>query len=121
MPGLWVRHKVVSARTGMRLAALLFSSARTAKSSISARRAFHCCRQLNVVGSVGGKKAGRYSKGSLQRLCPGQASKVPISVLYIALSSPLFMSGGEQRRASSIGSVVWPCVLSCCQWDLASS
>ena len=105
----------------MRLAALLFSSARAAKNSISARRAFHCCRQLNVVKSVGGKKAGRYSKGSLQRLCPGQVSKVPISVLYIALSSPLFMSGGEQRRASSIGSVVWPCVLSCCQWDLASS
>ena len=50
----------------MRLAALLFSPARTAKNSISARRAFHCCRQLNVVGSVGGKKAGRYSKGSLQ-------------------------------------------------------
>ena len=92
----------------MRLAALLFASARSAKSSISARRAFHCCRQLNVVESVGGKKAGRYSNGSLQRLFPGQASNVPTSVLYTALSSPLFMSGGGQRRASSMGSVRWP-------------
>ena len=65
----------------MRLAALLFSSARAAKNSISARRAFHCCRQLSVVKSVGGKKAGRYNKGSLQRPCPGQVNKVPISVL----------------------------------------
>eukprot|EP00959_Pyramimonas_sp_CCMP1952_P448494 9391073-Pyramimonas_sp.AAC.1 len=88
----------------MRLAALLFSSARTAKSS--AGRAFHCCRHLNVVGSVGEKKAGRCSKGALQRLRPGHVSKVP---------------GGAQRRASSIGSVCWPCVLSFCQCDLASS
>eukprot|EP00959_Pyramimonas_sp_CCMP1952_P030218 633495-Pyramimonas_sp.AAC.1 len=65
------------------------------------------------MGSVGGKKAGRCSKGSLQRLFPGQVSNVYIRVLYIALSSPLFMSGGAQRRASSI--------LSFCQCDLSSS
>ena len=87
----------------------------------TARRAVPCCRQFSVAGSAGGKKAGRCSKGSLQRLRPGQASKVPISALYIALSSPLFMSGGEQRRASSSGSVFLPCVLICCQCDVASS
>ena len=75
MPEVWVRHKIVSAMTGMRLAALHFSSALTAKTSISARRAFHCCRQLKAAcrslsTAAGGKKAGRYSKGSLQRLFP---------------------------------------------------
>ena len=87
----------------MRLALLHFSSARRAKTSISALRAFHCCRQVNVLGSVGGKKAGRYSSGSLQWLCPGQASNVPTSVLYTALSSPLFMSSEGQRMGFQHG------------------
>ena len=59
MPEVKVLHNIVSATTGMRFAALLFSSARTARTSISARRAFYCCRQLRLVGCFGGKKAGR--------------------------------------------------------------
>ena len=89
----------------MRLAALLFSSARAAKNSISARRAFHCCRQLNVVESVGGKKAGRYSKGSLQRPCPGQVSKVPISKCPRRCLCPVVNSGGlpaSSRAAKNV-------------------
>ena len=84
----------MSARTGIRLAALHFSSALNAKTSISARRAFHCCLQLLLVGSFGAKNAGRYSSGSLQRLLPGQANRVPINLWETALSSPLLTSGG---------------------------
>ena len=87
-------HSVVPAITGIRLAALHLSSALNAKTSISARRAFHCRRQFNVLGFDNGKNAGRYSQGSLQWPCPGHAVKLPIRVLYTAFSSPLSKSGG---------------------------
>ena len=40
----------MSASTGIRLAELHFSSALVAKTSISARRAFHYCLQLRFPG-----------------------------------------------------------------------
>ena len=122
--------RVTSAITGILLARSELSAALFARSSISARRAFHCILQLytHVVsgalsdllslsfwavldngmrgGTVTWKKPCLHISGSAQWPRPGQRISVPISDLNTALSSPLLVFGCGHFNASSTTSVL---------------